>query len=203
MSRIVVLIGGAASLGASYLLLFAFLLLSTERALVPWDMYAYAAPPRGNWQRELNDFFNQVPGLYLPSFIVLGLSFAFFIRGLIRTASFATRCWLPFVFAALNMIFMIIGVFLLFPLRRLPDLWLQPARTGLDVGYHRTWPDILGMTLCMALLVWSQARLAQNVERLRHSPYWKFWRVIIPIIGASGVFLILFFWITNLVLRVE
>lgn len=202
MSRIVVLIGGAASLNVSYLLLFAFLLLSTERALVPWDMWGMYAPPPGNWQRELNDFFNQVPGLYLPTLIVLGLSFAFFVRGLLRNSSFATQCWLPFVFAAINMIFMIIGFFLVH-LSRLPDLWLQPARTGLDVGYHRTWPDILGMTLCMALLLWSQARLALNAERLRRSQYWKFWRVIIPIIGASGVFLMLFFWIESLVLRVR
>jgi len=203
MSRIVVLIGGAASLSVSYFLLFWFSIVSTERVLVPWDMFAYYAPPPGNWQRELNDFFNEAPGLYLPSLIVLGLSFTFFIRGLIRTASFATQCWLPFVFAALNMIFMIIAFSLLLPLSRLPDLWLQPARTGLDAGYHRTWPDFLGMILCMALLLWSQARLAQNVEHLRRSQYWKFWRVIIPTIGASGVFLILFFWIESLVLRVR
>jgi len=38
-------------------------------------------------------------------------------------------------------------------------LWLPQPRPPVDVGYHRTWPDILITGVLLGLLFWVQGRI--------------------------------------------
>ena len=71
---------------------------------------------------------------------------------------------LPSAFAIANVAFLLIGfVFVSVTLsNRLPDLWLPQPRPPVDVGYHRTWPDILVTGVLLGLLFWVQGRIIRS-----------------------------------------
>lgn len=161
---------GFFSLGLLWYVVFWFLTLSTERTLAPWNQWGNLAPPADTWQRQLNDFFKQAPGQYVPAATAMALSGIFFLRGALRPSNQAMRLGLPWIFACLNGAFLIISFLLILPLQRLPDLWLPQPLPAVDAGYHRTWPDFLATSLLLALLLWSQAwittpKLGEYLER--------------------------------------
>lgn len=124
----------------------------------PWP--AFPRPAAGTCERTLNDFFARAPGLYLPAGLVVGGSMVLFLSGMARAR---LRIVPPLAFLGSNVLFslLLIAIYaLMVPLtRRLPDLWLPQPRPEPDVGYHRTWPELLLHAVLAALLLWSQSRL--------------------------------------------
>lgn len=193
MERVVVLTTGLGCLAATYVLLIVALLGSTLRTLVPWDTWGWSIPPQGTWQRELNDFFKQAPGLYLPTLVVLGISIYLFIRGMLRYRPLGTNGWLPFAFAALNLAAILAWLPIITLAGRLPELWLPQPRHE-DIGYHRTWPDLLASSILMGMLLWSQSWVASPAcwERLPvHTPKGQRLTILLLLLAAILLLLII------------
>lgn len=152
------LIVGILALLLTWYLLFWFMALTTERVLAPWDQWAGFAPPKGAWQRQLNDFFSQDTNAFRAALVVVGISVLLFLTRVLRTANNEVRTRLPLVFAIANLAFLVTGFLSIFLVTRLPDLWLSQPRPSVEVGYHRTWPDILMTGVLLGLLFWVQGR---------------------------------------------
>jgi hypothetical protein len=164
---VVLTIAGVLTVAVTWYVLFWFILLSTERTLVPWHVFDLQAPPANTWERQLNDFFNGPPGSVLPAILVLGASAWLFVARLRRTIDYAGQFRLFLLFAATNLVFMLVSFVLIVPLRDLPNLWLPQPRPPIDVGYQRTWVDLLGTTVLILLLLLAQAKgtKLQRAER--------------------------------------
>lgn len=159
-SSVSLLIGGIFALVLTWYLLFWFITLTTGRVLAPWDQWAGFAPPTGTWQHQLNDFFSQDTNQYLAALVIVGISVILLLAGMLRAANNDVRIRLPLVFAVTNLAFLVTGFLSIFLVNRLPDLWLPQPRPSVDVGYHRTWPDILITGVLLGLLFWVQRRIA-------------------------------------------
>lgn len=153
------LIGGSLALVLTWYLLFWFMTLATGRILAPWDQWASLAPPQDAWQRQLNDFFSRNITQYLAALVVIGISGILFLAGMFQSAS-NVRDKLPLAFALTNLAFLLVAFLLIVPAGYLPDLWLPQPRPSIDVGYHRTWLDILITGVLLGLLFWVQRRIA-------------------------------------------
>lgn len=149
-------VGGMIVLSWTWYVLFWYMTLRTKALLAPWDMWGNLAPPPGDWQRLLNDFFTQQSHDYLPALTVVGISMVLFLVRLIRPHERARRPWLPVFFAVTNVTFLVITFLSIVPLDGLPTLWLPQPRPPIDVGYHRSWPAILATTLLLLTLFWAQ-----------------------------------------------
>ena len=153
------LIGGVLALGLTWYLLFWFMTLTTGRVLAPWGQWAGFAPPKDTWQRQLNDFSSQDSSQYLIALVIVGISGILFLAGMFRDIN-NVRGKLPLAFAITNLAFLLVGFVSVILGNRLPDLWLPQPRPPVDVGYHRTWPDILITCVLLGLLFWVQGRIA-------------------------------------------
>jgi len=161
ISSIGLLVGGIVALGLTWHVLFRFTTLTVGRILAPWDQWASFAPPPGAWQRRLNDFFSRDSNQYLSAVAVVGTSGLLFLVGILRTPSDnEMRARLPLAFAGTNLVFLIASFLLIFLVSDLPDLWLPQPRPRVDVGYHRTWPDVLATAALLGLLFWAQRRIS-------------------------------------------
>lgn len=149
-------VGGMIVLAWTWYVLFWCMTLRTEALLAPWDMWGNLAPPPGDWQRHLNDFFNQEPHYYLPGLTAVGVSMGLFLVRLIRLHERAKRLWLPLFFAVTNLAFLVVIFLSIIPLNDLPTLWLPQPRPSIDVGYHRTWPAMLATTILLLALFVAQ-----------------------------------------------
>ncbi len=160
-------IAGILTVAVTWYVLFWFILLSTERTLVPWDMFGLQVPPPNTWERQLNDFFNRAPGSLLPALLVVSVSVWLFVTRFHQADDYATQFRLFLIFATTNLVFMLVSLFLIVPLRDLSNLWLPQPRPPIDVGYHRTWVDLLGTTILILLLLLAQAKgtKLQRAER--------------------------------------
>ncbi len=153
------LIGGVLALGLTWYLLFWFMTLTTGRILAPWDQWAGFAPLKDTWQCQLNDFFSQDSSQYLIALVIVGISGILFLAGMFRDIN-NVRGKLPLAFAITNLAFLLVGFVSVTLVTRLPDLWLPQPRPPVDVGYHRTWLDILITGVLLGLLFWVQGRIA-------------------------------------------
>jgi hypothetical protein len=82
-----------------------------------------------------------------------------FLAGMFRDIN-NVRGKLPLAFAITNLAFLLVGFVSVILGNRLPDLWLPQPRPPVDVGYHRTWPDVLITGVLLGLLFWVQRRIA-------------------------------------------
>lgn len=160
------LIAGVLALGVTWYMLFVFLTLTTGRILAPWDQWGGFAPPPSTWQRQLNDFFGQESHQHLVALGAVGISGALFLWGMLKSPNQAMRIRLPLAFAVTTAAFLATSFLAILLVSRLPDLWLPTPRPVVDVGYHRTWPDLLVTLLLLGLLFWGQGRVAL-------APFWK------------------------------
>lgn len=138
---------------ASWLLLFAWIALTTESFLAPWDL----SPNRmanGTWQRALNDFFEGFPGSIVPATITIVASICIFLY---RSFRVTNRHVLPISFAFTNVVCIIISIFLTFFAIRIPSIWL-PIRYRLDEGYERSWIAIVVIAVLLLILLFVQAK---------------------------------------------
>lgn len=160
-----IFVGGGVLLLFTWLILCAWILAATESWLAPWDIVPLSQrPPVGDWQRALNDYFENRPGAVLPAYVTLATSVLLF---LVRLARDHDRASLPLEFATLNLLFVVADIGLVI-LVWLPDLWLARPRSSLDVGYKRTWPAVVITTVLLLVLLRAQAT-AWLTKRLRMS----------------------------------
>jgi hypothetical protein len=138
---------------ASWLLLFAWIVLTTESFLAPWDLSANRMPI-GTWQRTLNDFFESFPGSIVPATITTLASICIFIYRNLRVTN---RHVLPISFAFTNIVCIAISIFLTFFAIRIPSLWL-PLRYRLDEGYERSWITIVVIATLLLILLFVQVK---------------------------------------------
>ncbi|MDI7277628.1 MAG: hypothetical protein QME94_16745 [Anaerolineae bacterium] len=143
---------------ASWCCLFLLLALKSRELLAPWaDAWpGMPLPMRGTWERTLNDFCKRAPGMYLPGALLVGSSTVLFLQGITRAR---LRAIVPLAFLGTNLLFLVAYTVLQGRAYLLPDLWLPQPRPGSDVGYHRTWPELVLHAVSGALLVWAQSRL--------------------------------------------
>jgi len=158
LSSVSLLVGGIFVLALTWFLLFWFVTLATGRLLAPWDQWASFAPPHSTWQRQLNDFFSQDIYQHLAGLPVVGIGGILFLTGMLRNTHNG-RSRLPLAFAFTNLAYLAFAFLILILAGRLPDLWLPQPRPSIDVGYHRTWPEILLQGALLGLLFWTQYRL--------------------------------------------
>ncbi len=154
---------------SSSLLLFAtwsaiIILLSafTESWLAPWDTRPFR-PPVGSWERVANDFFEGPPGSILPASLVTATSVAVYLYGRSKRRSKGVE--LTWVFAVLNLIFVVLIVLLSSWVRRLPQKWLSQSLSTVDFGYHLTWPAILVTAVMTTTLIIVQAVVALRYNK--------------------------------------
>jgi len=141
--------------------LFGWLVLFTEGLLVPWDTWGQLRPPTGTWERTVNDYFNVPPGLFLPSIVFTAISVCNFVACVMRSND---RVRVPLIFAAANILYFVAHFVLLGAARQIPLLWLSQPRPPVDLGFHRTWPGILG-SLTLWWCLWAvQQRLATRTK---------------------------------------
>ena len=143
---------------ASWCFLFLLLGLKSRELLAPWaDAWpGMPLPMPGTWERTLNDFFKRAPGMYLPGALLMGSSMVLFLQGMTRAR---LRAIVPLAFLGTHLLFLVAYTVLQRCAYRLPDLWLPQPRPGSDVGYHRTWPELLLLAVLSGALLWGQLRL--------------------------------------------
>ena len=151
----------------TWYLLFWFMTLTTGRILAPWDQWAGFAPPAGTWQRQLNDFFSRDAHQRLLALAIVGSSGLLFLVGILRAPGKEALVKLPLAFAATNLGFIGVSFLAILVTQPLPDLWLSQPRPSVDVGYHRTWPDLLITGALLGLLFWLQGRVIKPAPRSR------------------------------------
>lgn len=164
----VIFLSGLLLLIGTWYLLYLCLMMITEIWLVPWDMWAEPVrPPLGVPARTVNDFFESGFGSHLPAVIVVAASLGLFIY---RAAHSKTnRLLLPWLFAGFNFIFTLGSLMLAFAGWQLADWWLPQPRPEIDVGYHRTWPMIVGTIILLISLLIAQAKTDLVWRRLSPS----------------------------------
>lgn len=153
---------GLLGLGATWCLLWVWIAGMTEGYLVPWDTTPVRPAP-GTWQLALNVFFEGPPGSLLPSWVFLTIGVAIFVVRLVRRRD---RRWLPWAFAATNLIFMaadlVCGMFAW----NLPTLdVLRAEGVSPQLGYEHTWAP-LGATLLLLLALF----MVQTTLRVERQP---------------------------------
>jgi hypothetical protein len=156
---------GLLGYGASWCLLWAWIVGMTEGYLVPWDTTPVRPAP-GTWQLALNVFFEGPPGSLLPSWVFLTIGVAIFVVRLVRRRD---RRWLPWAFAATNLIFMaadlVCGMFAW----NLPTLeFLRAEGVSPHLGYEHTWAPLSATLLLLFALFMVQTTL--RVERQPLAP---------------------------------
>jgi hypothetical protein len=155
VQQVLIFAAGGVVLLVTWLVLYVWIRIITQVWLAPWcGVPASQQPPVGTWQRTLNDYFARLPGAILPVVIVLTTSAFLFLVRLVRGRN---RAFLPLEFAALNLSLMVAYTILVLVTYWLPDLWLPQPRPSPDIGYHRTWPEIVVTTYLLLVLFRAQA----------------------------------------------
>lgn len=166
-AQIGLLIAGVIAVGYAWYLLFSLMAFQTEVMLVPWDQWASLAPNPSTWQRQVNEFFNRAPNMYLPGLATLGISGGLLLYGMLRAGNSGVRSWLPLAFALTIAAYVVMSFLFTYLLMLLQDLWLPQPRPSIDLGYHRTWPGLLGSVALIGLLLWSQWKICSAAGRAR------------------------------------
>ncbi|MHB0870779.1 MAG: hypothetical protein ACYC5J_15210 [Chloroflexota bacterium] len=149
------LVPGLATLVTSWYFMFFLILLLMHGFLVPWDMQGGLRPPKGTWDRELNDFFNAGVGEYLPSWIVPGIDAILLTVKMVRSRNANHRAWLPLLFGVTNVAFLLMMTLSVVLFHDVASLWLPGSDSVRDPGYHRTWPVIaITSSLLLVLYLW-------------------------------------------------
>jgi len=94
----------------------------------------------------------------LIALVIVGISGILFLAGMFRDIN-NVRGKLPWALIT-NLAFLLVGFVSVILGNHLPDLWLPQPRPPVDVGYHRTWLDILITGVLLGLLFWVQRRIA-------------------------------------------
>ncbi len=157
---VVFLINGTFVLLLTWFFLFWFVRLTAGRLLAPWDQWLRFAPPHNTWERQLNDFFSREINRSLIAMLVVGLSGILFAVGILRNAQNRSR--LPLAFALANLIYLMLAFLIIILINPLIDLWLIQYRPSLNMGYHRTWPEILLQGVLLGSLLWIQYKMSNG-----------------------------------------
>lgn len=171
-AKVVVFVVSTLILLVSWCFLFAWMVLTTESFLVPWDLSANRMP-LGTWQRTLNDYFEGYPGSILPATTTILMSICIFLW---RMTKVANKHLLPLSLAITNITSIAISTALIFFAIRIPSLWLPP-KYRFDEGYERSWIAIVVLVVVLVLLFVVQLKdLLHNwlVRSLKSDPatYW-------------------------------
>ena len=148
-----VFVAGTLWLAGAWRFVFLWQAMLAEGWYAPWDM-APGRPPIGTWERALNDFFANPVGSILPGTLIIVISLILFVARLARARR---KFWLPVLFSASNIVFVMLNMLLTIGLAHLINLWLPQPVAGFDAGYHRAWP-VIALNICLAIgLVVAQA----------------------------------------------
>ncbi|MCL6431396.1 MAG: hypothetical protein K6V36_11160 [Anaerolineae bacterium] len=150
-------------LGGSWFVLFIFLDLAiTPGMLAPYEWCPLfpqpnngipLKPPRGTWERAVNDFFEHRPGRCVPGVLLVASSAIPLVGTLVRRE---VKPGLLLALVATNPLFLVVYALASHPVSDLPLLWLPQPRPECDTGYHLTWPRFLLFVVLSALLVYGQ-----------------------------------------------
>lgn len=97
-------------------------------------------PTPGTLERTVSDFFRTSPGMHLPSAVLVAANVCFFVLSLRRWRRH--YWWLPFLFAALNVLYLWLE-FELVTVSWSISNWLVDPQTSAYKGFERTWYGIL------------------------------------------------------------
>jgi len=127
--------------------------LFTESHLVGYTCCATEQdlPAPGTVERTLSDFFRTSPGMHLPALLFIAVNAGLFIAAIHRSreaAGWGTVWWLPYLFIAFNILYLVVDFLLMGVSWSISDYVLGP-QTSVYKGYIRTW---YGMVL--HLLLW-------------------------------------------------
>ncbi len=103
-------------------------------------------PAPGTLERSLSDFFRTSPGMHLPAVVFVAANVCFFALSLRRGRGH--YWWLPFLFVALNVLYLWLD-FELLAVSWLISNRLVGPQTSAYKGYERTWYGIL-----LHLMLW-------------------------------------------------
>jgi hypothetical protein len=104
-------------------------------------------PAPGTPERAASDFFRTAPGMHLPSLVFGGVNVGLFAVS-VWSARRRNRWWLPFLFIALSILYLLIDYWLVGVSWSISE-WLVGPVTGAYKGYHRTWYGI-----ALHLMLW-------------------------------------------------
>jgi len=133
----------------------------TPALLAPWHDYYARVPPcpplpdLEPWERVLNELFGYGPGVFLPGALVVTGSMLLFVSGAGRGKPSVI---LPLAFLGANLVFLQVH----YELGPAVSALAAPAPQShvlCDVGYHRTWPELLLLAVLSGALLWGQLRL--------------------------------------------
>lgn len=116
--------------------------LFTESHLVGYYCCAteQELPAPGTLERAVSDFFRTSPGMHLPSVVFVATNVCFFALSLRRGRG--RYWWLPFLFVALNVLYLCLE-FELVTVSWLISNHLVGPQTSAYKGFERTWYGIL------------------------------------------------------------
>jgi hypothetical protein len=103
-------------------------------------------PAHGTVERTLSDFFRTLPGMHLPSLIFVAVNAGFFTLS-IRHAH-KNYWWLPYVFVALNILYLIMDFWFTSVSWAISDRMVGRQMSAYK-GYYRTWYGIV-----LHLILW-------------------------------------------------
>lgn len=162
-------LGGMLFLMVTWIVLLGLVVALTVRA-TPWDQTWVPPPPKGTWQRQMNDFLNTRQ--YLPAVVIMGISVGIFLTGMLRTANGAAWSWIPFGLAVTHLLFFLLAGLSTWLADYFTTLWLPPPHTDADiVGYHRVGLSLVVNCVLLGLLFWSQIKLISLSFWKRH--WWQ------------------------------
>jgi TM2 domain-containing membrane protein YozV len=157
-------LGGILFLTLTWIVLFWLMVALTARG-APWAQSFIPPPPKGTWQRQLNDFL--ATHELAPAVVTMSISVVIFVAGVLRAANNHVRSRLPFALGVVNLGFVLLDLLAIWLADYLTDLWLPPPRTDADVvGYHRFGLSLVVTGVLLGLLFWSQIKVIS-------SPFWE------------------------------
>jgi hypothetical protein len=104
-------------------------------------------PASGTLERAVSDFFRASPGIHLPSLVFVAANVGIFAISE-RYARRRNCWWLPFLFIAYSILYLLIDFWLVIVSWSISD-WLLGPQTSAYKGYHRTWYGIV-----LHLMLW-------------------------------------------------
>lgn len=104
-------------------------------------------PAPGTLDRTLSDFFRTSPGMYVPVLVFVAANVGFFAISMKRGGK--NVWWLPFLFVAFNIFYLIVDFELLAASWAIGD-WFLGRQTSVYKGYGRTWYGIV-----LHLMLWA------------------------------------------------
>jgi hypothetical protein len=154
---------GVVLLIGTWVVLFWSESLFTESHLVGYYCCVSAGdlPPVETLARTASDFFKGWAGKYLPSLLFVCIGASVLVARMRRAGQ---RTWLPFLFTFLNIVYLVLGFWLMSMSWAISD-WVVGPLTSAYKGYDRTWYGIVAHLLLWVVLFFALARTNPGATR--------------------------------------